>query len=71
MVVYIYTYIYIYGALYQISFLYMICMCGMCWLVGFYGISTLIGHSMSNPLYIYLLNIYDLAGLGFMAYQQL
>ena len=40
-------------------------------LVGFYGISTIVGYSMPNPLYTYILNIYDLVGLGFMAYQPL
>ena len=29
-------------------------------LVGFYGISTLVGYLMPNPLYTYILNIYDL-----------
>ena len=32
----------------------------------FYGISNLMGYSMSNPLYSYILNIYDLVWLGFM-----
>ena len=36
---------------------------------GFYGISTIIDYLMPNPLYTYLLNIYDLVWLGFMAYQ--
>ena len=40
-------------------------------LVGFYGISTIIGYLMSNPLYTYIVNIYDLVWLGFMAYQPL
>ena len=40
-------------------------------LVGFYGISTIVGYLMPNPLYTYILNIYDLVGLGFMAYQSL
>ena len=51
--------------------------------VGFYGISTIVGYLMPNFLYTYILNIYDLVGLGFilniydlvglgfMAYQQL
>ena len=30
------------------------------WLLGFYGISTLVGYSMPNPVYTYLLDIYDL-----------
>ena len=29
-------------------------------LVGFYGISTIVGYLMPNPLYAYILNIYDL-----------
>ena len=40
-------------------------------LVGFYGISTIVGYLMPNPLYTYILNIYDLVGLGFMTYQTL
>ena len=39
--------------------------------VGFYGLSTIVGYLMPNPLYTYILNIYDLVGLGFMAYQPL
>ena len=31
-------------------------------LVGFYGISTIVGCLMPNPLYTYILNIYDLVG---------
>ena len=38
-------------------------------LVGFYGISTIVGYLMPNPLYTYILNIYDLVWLSFMAYQ--
>ena len=40
-------------------------------LVGFYGISTIVGYLMPNPLYTYILNIQDLVWLGFMAYQPL
>ena len=40
-------------------------------LVGFYGISTIVGYLMPNPLYTHTLNIYDLVVLGFMAYQTL
>ena len=40
-------------------------------LVGFYGISTIVGYLMPNPFYTYILNIYDLVWLGFMAYQPL
>ena len=40
-------------------------------LVRFYGISTVIGYLMPNPLYTYIINIYDLVWLGFMAYQSL
>ena len=39
--------------------------------VGFYGISTIVGYLMPNPLYTYILNTYDLVGLGFMAFQPL
>ena len=38
-------------------------------LIRFYGISTIVGYLMSNPLYNYILNIYDLIDLGFMAYR--
>ena len=40
-------------------------------LVEFYGISTIVGYLMPNPLYTYILNIKDLVLLGFMAYQPL
>ena len=40
-------------------------------LVGFYGISTIVGYLMPNPLYTYILNIYDLVWFGFMADQPL
>ena len=33
-------------------------------LVGFYGISTIAAYLMPNPLYTYILNIYDLVWLG-------
>ena len=36
-------------------------------LFGFYGISTIVGYSMPNLIYTYILNILDLVGLGFMA----
>ena len=39
--------------------------------VGFYDISTIVCYLMPNPLYTYILNIYDLVGMGFMAYQPL
>ena len=39
--------------------------------VGFHGISTLVGYLMPNPVYTYILNIYDLVWLGLMAYQLL
>ena len=38
-------------------------------MVGFYGISTIVGYLMPNPLYTYILIIYNLVWLGFMAYQ--
>ena len=37
----------------------------------FYGISTIVGYLMPNPLYTYTLDIYDLVWLGFMGYQPL
>ena len=40
-------------------------------LVWFYGKSTPVGYLMPIPLYTYILNIYDLVWLGFMAYQPL
>ena len=40
-------------------------------LVGFYGISTIVGYIMPNPFCTYILNIYDLVWLGFMAYPPL
>ena len=38
-------------------------------LVGFYGISTIVGYLMPNLLYTYILDIHDLVWLAFMAYQ--
>ena len=40
-------------------------------LIGFPGISTIVGYFMLNPFNTYILNIQDLIWLGFMAYQQL
>ena len=40
-------------------------------LVGLYGISTISGYLMLNPVYTSISNIYDLVWLGFMAYQPL
>ena len=40
-------------------------------LIGFYGVSTIVGYLMPNPLYTYILDICGLVGLGFMAYQPL
>ena len=40
-------------------------------LVGFYGISTIVGYLMPDPLYTYIFNVYDLVWLCFMAYQLL
>ena len=40
-------------------------------LVWFYGISTIVGYLMPNPLYTYILDIYDWVWFGFMAYQPL
>ena len=55
----IYIYIYIYIKSIRFS------------LVEIYGIPTIVGYSMPNPIYTYILNIYDLGWLGFMAYQPL
>ena len=40
-------------------------------LVGFYGISIIVGYLMPNPIYTYILDISDLVWFGFMAYQPL
>ena len=40
-------------------------------LIGFNCISTITVYLMPNPLYTYILDIYDLLWLGFMAYQPL
>ena len=40
-------------------------------LVGFYGILTIVGYLMPNLLYTYILNIYVLVWLAFMAFQPL
>ena len=40
-------------------------------LIGFYGISTLVGYLMLDPLYTHILDIYDLVWLGFAVYQLL
>ena len=40
-------------------------------LVVFYCVSTIISYLIPNPVYTYILNIYGLVGLGFMAYQAL
>ena len=40
-------------------------------LVVFYGISTLVGYLMLNPVYTYILNVYDLVWFCFMEYQPL
>ena len=41
------------------------------WLVMFYGISTIVGYLMPNPLYTSILSINDLVWLGSMTYQPL
>ena len=40
-------------------------------LIGFYGTSTIVGYLMPNLVYTYILDIYDLIWLDFMAYQPL
>ena len=42
-----------------------VCVCDLVW---FYGISTIVGNLMPNPLYTYALNINNLVLLGFTAY---
>ena len=37
----------------------------------FYGISTIVGYLMPDPLDTYILNIYHWVWLAFMAYQSL
>ena len=39
--------------------------------VGCNSISTIVGYLIPNPLYTYILNIYDLIWLGVIAYQPL
>ena len=41
------------------------------WFGWVYSISTFVGYLMPNPLYTYILDIYDLLWLGFMASQPL
>ena len=43
---------------------------GFCF-IGFYGISTIVGYLMPDPLNTHILDIYDLVWLTFMAYQPL
>ena len=33
------------------------------WLIGFYGISTIVGYLIQNSVYTYILNIYNLQSL--------
>ena len=40
-------------------------------LVGFNSISTIVGYLMPNHFYAYILHMYDLVWLDFMAYQPL
>ena len=44
---------------------------GLDWFGLVYGISTLGGDLIPNPIYTYILDLYDLVWLGFMAYQPL
>ena len=39
--------------------------------VDFYGISAIVGYLMPNPLYTYILKVYDLVWLAFMTFQPL
>ena len=47
------------------------CIFGVFGLARLYGISTIVGYLMPILLYTYILDIYDLVLLGFMAYQVL
>ena len=40
-------------------------------MIGFYGISTIVGYLMTNSLYTHILDVYDLVWLGFMVFQTL
>ena len=40
-------------------------------MIWFGGISIIVGYLMPNSIYTYILNIYDLVWLSFMAYQPL
>ena len=55
----------------SVTFRKLTLLLGLFGLVWFHGIPTLVGYLMPNPLYTYILNIYDLDLLGFMAYQPL
>ena len=46
------------------SSLYIYIKCISFDLVGFYGISTIVGYLMPNPIYTYRLSVYDLVWLG-------
>ena len=43
----------------------------LCLFAWVYGIVTIVGYFMPNPLYTYILNVYDLVWLSFMTYQPL
>ena len=43
----------------------------MIWFVLFYGITTIAGYLMPNPVYTHILNNNDLVWFGFMVYQLL
>ena len=43
----------------------------MIWFGWVLWVSTIVGYLMPNPLYTYILDIYDLVWLAFMAYQPL
>ena len=59
----------VYSAAKSSSYIYIRYICfGLIW---FYGISTIVGYLMLNPLYIYTLNIHDSVWFGFMVYQPL
>ena len=58
-----------YGSFNAKSSLYIYIKYNLFAFAGFYDISTIVDYLMPNPLYTYILNIYDLVWLGFMVYK--
>ena len=51
--------------LYIYVYIYDLVWFGLVW---FYGISTIVGCLIPNPFHVFILNIYNLVCLDFMAY---